>query len=330
MNKLLFVALVLIAIQACQTKSYVKNEGFVFGTMYHFTYESENGQDLEIEIKAKLEEFNRSLSTYDKNSIISRINQGDSGVVLDSYFINCFNKAKEISELTNGAFDMTVAPVVNAWGFGFDESIKADSNKIDSLMQLVGFIKISIVNNSIVKEKPGIMLDASAIAKGYGVDVAAEHIESKGIANYMVEIGGEVRVKGINAKGNIWRIGIDKPIESETLENRELQEVVSLNNKSLATSGNYRQFYEKNGVKYAHTINPETGFPAKNSLLSATVLANDCMTADALATAFMVMGVEKSINLANDLDSVEVYLIYTDSTNQYSIYNSENFIISNN
>ncbi len=326
MSKLLVsVILILLITQSCTKKTdYIKNEGFVFGTSYHFTYK--NNTNLEHDIKAVLNEFNASLSTYDTNSVISRINLNDTSVTVDGYFIKCFNTAYEISTITNGAFDITVAPVVNAWGFGFDESTTADSSKIDSLMQFVGFNKVKLIDKKIVKQSSGIMLDASAIAKGFGVDVAAQLLEDKGITNYMVEIGGEVRAKGLNPTGNLWRIGIDKPIDDVTATQRKLQAVVWLNNKSLATSGNYRQFYKKGGIKYSHTINPKTGYPARNSLLSTSVLANNCITADAFATAFMVLGLQKSIELSKTLDSIEVYFIYADTNSQnYKIYSSAGF-----
>ncbi len=313
-----------ILLYGCKTQTgYIKNEGYVFGTIYHFTYQS--NKNLEEKIKDKLLHFNASLSTYDSTSIISRINRNDTTVRADSFFIKCFNCAKEVSELSDGAFDMTVAPVVNAWGFGFDESTFADSAEIDSLMKFVGFHKVKLVGNKIIKENPGTMLDASAIAKGQGVDLAAEYLESLGIKNYMIEIGGEVRAKGVNAKGTFWRIGIDKPIDDVTASHREIQAIVSLENKSLATSGNYRQFYEKDGIKYSHTINPKTGFPARNSLLSTSVMADNCMQADAWATAFMVLGVDKSIELSEKLKNIEVYFIYSNTSQNYQIYASRGF-----
>lgn len=318
----LFLSIIILIGACAPQNNYIKNEGFVFGTMYHYTYQSEDGKSYETEIQEALSAFNSSLSTYDNNSIISKVNQNYADVELDSFFIACFKKGKEISETTNGAFDMTVAPVVNAWGFGFENLQNTDSTKIDSLMQFVGFNKVHLKNNRLVKDIPGIMLDASAIAKGYGVDIAAQILEQKGIDNYMVEIGGEVRARGVNPSGNYWRIGVDKPIEDETARHRELQAIIPLKNKSMATSGNYRQFYEKDGVKYSHTIDPKTGFPARHSLLSATVVANECMTADGFATAFMVMGVKKSIEITEKLNYLECYLIYTDSTNQFQTYAS--------
>lgn len=316
--------ILIVILSACNKQTeYISNTGYLFGTTYSFKYQHKN--DLQEELMKELQVFNRSLSTYDKESIISKINTNDPDVRTDAYFESCYQTATTISELTNGAFDMTIAPVVNAWGFGFDESIEADSSKIDSLMQFVGYKTILLKGHKLIKEKLGTQLDASAIAKGMGVDVAALILEKHGITDYMVEIGGEVRSKGINHKGNLWRIGIDKPIEGASVNNRQLQAVVSLKNKSLATSGNYRQFYEKDGIKYSHTINPQTGYPARSAILSASVLSPSCMSADAFATAFMVMGVDKSIELANELDSIDIYLIYMDTTQQYQIYASEGF-----
>jgi thiamine biosynthesis lipoprotein len=324
MKSLAILILGITIFTSCQQKTtFVKNEGYVFGTSYHFVYATVNGKDYENEIKQELQKFNSSLSTYDPNSFISRINQNDPSVEADSFFEQCFEKAKTVSELTHGAFDLTVAPIVNAWGFGFDESKHADSLLIDSLMQFIGYQKIKLEGKKLIKENPGIMLDASAIAKGQGVDVAANLLEKLGVKNYMVEIGGEVRARGFNPKNEIWKIGIDKPIDDPMVSNRQLQDVIMLKDKSMATSGNYRQFYEKNGVKYSHTINPKTGYPARNSLLSASVLASDCMTADAFATAFMVMGLDESIALSKKLNFVEVYFIYADSVNNYQIYTSD-------
>lgn len=318
--------IIAFALSSCSKKTeYVKNSGVIFGTTYSMIYEHPKGVDIQDDILAELHKFNNSLSNYDPNSTISRVNNNDPNVEIDPYFKQCFIRSQEISKITHGAFDITVAPVVNAWGFGYDESIQADSMKIDSLMQFVGYQKIKLANNKIIKEISGIKLDVSAIAKGFGVDVASRVIEKHGITNYMVEIGGEVRARGKNAKGKYWRIGIDKPIEDKEVSHRELEEVVNLKNKSLATSGNYRQYYEKDGIKYSHTINPKTGFPARSNLLSASVMADDCMTADAFATAFMVMGVEKSIELANSISDIEIYLIFSTDKNEFDVYASDGF-----
>jgi len=283
------------------------------------------GEDYQNEIEGKLRQFDQSLNSYDSTSIISRMNRNDSTAEADSLFETCFNKAREVSAITNGAFDITVGPLVNAWGFGFKNAQFIDSALIDSLMYYVGYKKVRLDQKKIIKEDKNIVIDVNAIAQGFSVDIIAAYLESKQIKNYMVEIGGELRVKGVNEEGGLWRIGIDKPIEGSDEENRELQDIVLLNSRSISTSGNYRQFYVKDGIKYAHTIDPKTGYPAMHSLLSATVLADDCMTADAYATACMVLGVAKSIELAKKLDYLDVYLIYTDSSSNYRIYYSKGF-----
>ncbi|MFA6400751.1 MAG: FAD:protein FMN transferase [Salinivirgaceae bacterium] len=319
-------ALIILLLNSCTEKaSYIRNSGYIQGTTYHFIYESPNGKDYQLELDAELRRFDLSLSNYEPYSIISRMNRNDSDVLADELFETCFKKAMEISETTDGAFDITVGPLVNAWGFGFEKENKIDNSMIDSLMKLVGFHKVKLIDKKLIKEDPKIKIDVNAIAQGYSVDVIAMFLEKKKVKNYMVEIGGELRVQGLNDKGLLWRIGIDKPIEGSTERNRELQEIVSLNNLILSTSGNYRKFYEKDGIKYSHTINPKTGYPSKSNLLSASVAAADCMTADALSTAFMVMGTEKSIELVNQLKNIEVYFISIDSTNQYQVYASDGF-----
>jgi thiamine biosynthesis lipoprotein len=318
MKHLIFSGLAIffvLIVGGCSSKSkeYVYNEGKVFGTFYHFVYDGGAG-DKHDEIKALLESFNKSLSTYDTLSTISRFNRGEKDVVADPYFTRVFNTAAEVSEKSNGAFDMTVAPLVNAWGFGFSKMDQVTDQVIDSLKQFVGMQYVSIKNGFVVSTKTGVMLDASAIAKGYGVDVVAEFLKDKGVSNYMVEIGGEVVTAGVNPKGNLWRIGIDKPVDDPMVINRELQLIIQISGKGLATSGNYRNFYVKDGKKFAHTINPKTGYPVQHSLLSASIIANDCMTADAYATACMVIGLDESMALIESLPGIEGCFIYqTDS-----------------
>lgn len=324
-KKIQLLVLAAILLCACQPakKDYQFNEGYIFGTIYHIIYDNPQAKDLKDEIVAKMNEFDHSLSTYKPNSIISRVNNNDSTVVLDHYFETVFNRSLEISKITDGAFDMTIAPLVNAWGFGFKNKLDPEDIPVDSLIQIVGFQKVRLLNHKVEKDDPRIMFDPSAIAKGYGVDVVADFLESKGITNYMVEIGGEIRVKGVSNKNKTWRVGIDKPIDDATLEKREIQDVLSLENGALATSGNYRQFYIKNGKKYAHTIDPKLGYPVQHSLLSASVIAPDCMTADAYATAFMVMGLEKSIRIVENDPDLEAYFIYTDEDGKYKTYSTD-------
>lgn len=321
---ILWAALLRILSSCSAPDAYVYNEGPVYGTYYHITYESPSGKDLHEEIKTKFQEFDHSFSTFNPNSTISKINRNEE-VIADQWFINCFKKAQEISDLTEGAFDITVAPLVNAWGFGFKHKENITPELIDSLLQITGYHKVKLEGHSVVKENENLMLDMSAIAKGYTSDLMAEFLASKGCKNYMVEIGGEVAAQGVNAKGNTWRIGINKPQETEIPISLEIQAIVEVSGKALATSGNYRNFYVENGKKFAHTINPKTGYPVEHSLLSATVMADDCMTADAFATAFMVIGLEKGVELAKKIPYIDVYFIYSDDSGFNKIYMSENF-----
>ena len=319
--KSIIITSIFFLLISCNNNSeYVSNAGFIHGTIYHITYESKTGVDLKKEIEKCMRNFDTSLSIYDTNSIISKVNKNDTFVVLDYHFKKVFEKAYEVSKNTQGAFDITVAPLVNAWGFGFEKMTNVDSAFIDSLLQYVGYQKVKLINDKVIKQNPNIMLDANAIAKGYSVDVVCKILSEKGIKNYLVEIGGEIRTKGVNKNNEIWKIGIDKPIEDTTLSSREIEEVVYLKNQAVATSGNYRQFYIKDGVKYSHTVNPKTGFPVTHSLLSASVFADDCMTADAYATAFMVLGLEKSIAIVNSDSKLEAYFIYSDKKGELRDY----------
>ncbi|MBT5527799.1 MAG: FAD:protein FMN transferase [Cytophagia bacterium] len=304
---------------SCSKKSYYQIQGATMGTYYHITFESERSKGVQEAIDEALIAVNNSLSTYIPQSTISRINKASEPIEVDSFFEEVFIAAKEVFKQTNGAFDPTVMPLVNAWGFGFDTLNHVDSLVIDSLMNYVGFDKVKLHDGKIIKDNPNIMLDFSAIAKGYGVDVIAELLESFGIENYMVEVGGEVRVKGLNPKSIAWRVAIEQPIDNKT-KSQVFDKYVSLSNKSIATSGNYRNFYMKQGNKIAHTINPKTGYPIINDLLSATVLHDKCMIADAYATAFMVLGSEKSIIVLDKLESLMTYLISREEDNEYCTY----------
>lgn len=238
----------------------------------------------------------------------------------DSLLTDVFMLAKSISEETDGAFDITVAPLVNAWGFGFDSSTNVSRETIDSLRQFVGFEKIALKDGKIVKQDSRTMLDCSAIAKGYGVDHVARLLDSKGVENYMIDIGGELVLKGKNPKMNVWRIGINKPIDDSLSVNQELQTVIEITNAGLATSGNYRNFYYKDGKKYAHTIDPRTGYPVQHNILSSTVVAKDCATADAYATSFMVLGLDSAKAICNAHPELDAYFIYERKDGKMDIY----------
>ena len=289
---------------------YQKASGLIFGTMYSVTYQSKT--DLKSSIDSMLKVFDGSLSPFNDTATISRINRNER-VIADELFATVFRKSLEVSEATDGAFDITVAPLVNAWGFGFKQVSFPDSIMVDSLLQLTGYEKVSMnEQGEVVKQDERMMLNCSAIAKGYAVDVIANLLKSKGVKNMMVDIGGEVVVHGKNPKEKKWRIGINKPVDDSLATNQELERIVEITNAAIATSGNYRNFYYNNGKKYAHTIDPSTGYPVQHSLLSATVVANDCMTADAYATAFMVMGVEKALEMAESNPDIEAFFIFSD------------------
>lgn len=289
---------------------YQKTSGLIFGTMYSVTYQSKT--DLKSEIDSMLKVFDGSLSPFNDTATISRINRNEQ-VIADELFTTVFRRSMEISQATGGAFDITVAPLVNAWGFGFKQGRFPDSLMVDSLLQITGYQKVSMTEaGEVTKQDERMMLNCSAIAKGFAVDVIANLLKSKGVENMMVDIGGEVVVCGKNPHSKKWRIGINKPVDDSLATNQELQTVVEITDAAMATSGNYRNFYYNNGKKYAHTIDPHTGYPVQHSLLSATVVAKDCMTADAYATAFMVMGVEKSMEMAESNPEIEAMFIYSD------------------
>lgn len=296
--------------------------GHAQGTTYHIVYYDQQERNFKEEIEHILKDFDASLSTYIPTSIISKINTNQPNVKVDTYFITCFKKAKEIWKATQGAFDPTVYPLVNAWGFGPGKKLIVKQTLIDSILKFVGFEKIELQGNKVLKKDPRVSLDFNAFAQGYSVDVVAQFLSSKGLTSFLVEIGGEVYAKGQKPNGKYWTVGIEKPIENKESQN-PFKAVVKLENRSLATSGNYRKFIIENGVKYAHSINPKTGYPSKNNLLSASVFASDCITSDATATAIMVMGLKKGIAYLNAHPSEQAYLIYSDEKGNYQVYESQ-------
>ena len=299
--------------------TYRTDEGRIFGTVYHITY-SHDADASEL-IRKKLEEVNSVFSTFEEESEISKINTNSHAESISPMFREVFTLSQVVSEQTDGAFDITVAPLVNAWGFGFKNADNVTPKMIDSLRTFVGFHKVKLTSaGRIEKQDPRTMLDCSAIAKGYGTDMVARLLDSIGSANYMVEVGGEIVVKGINAKGKSWRIGINKPIDNATTG--ELQTMLDISGIAMATSGNYRRFYIKGNKKFAHTIDPSTGYPVSHTLLSATILAPTCAVADAYATAFMVMGMDKAKAVLDRHPELEAYFIYTDDKGELATWAS--------
>lgn len=313
----LILATIWILARRNQKAEFNTASGFVFGTVYKIAYQHD--ADLKPEIEAELKRFDQSLSPFNDSSVISRVNRNEE-LVTDSFFQTCFNRSMEISRETKGAFDITIAPLANAWGFGFKKGAFPDSLMIDSLLQITGYEKVKLENGKVVKQDPSVMLSCSAVAKGYSVDVIARLLDRKGIKNYMVDIGGEVVVKGKNATGDLWRIGINKPYDDSLAVKQDIQVVLNLTDLGMATSGNYRNYYYKDGKKYAHTIDPRTGYPVQHSILSSTVIAEDCMTADALATSFMVMGLEEAEKFCKANPMIDAYFIYSGENGEFKTY----------
>lgn len=296
---------------------YQKNSGFVFGTVYNITYQSE--QDLQKDIEAELKKVDNALSTFNPNSVISKVNRNEK-VEVNDMFAQVFRLAEDISSQTYGAFDITVAPMVNAWGFGFKSGKMPDDRTVDSLKNIVGFNKVKLQGRRVVKQNPATMLDCSAIAKGFGCDVVARFLHSKGIKNFMVEIGGEIVTCGVSDARMPWRIGVTKPTDDSLNVSEEVQTVLNVTNKAMATSGNYRNFYYKDGKKYAHTIDPHTGRPVQHNILSATVIADDCATADAYATSFMVLGLQRARKVLEKHPELMAYFIYSDAKGRNAVW----------
>lgn len=309
----------ILIIRQQQSTPYQKNTGLIFGTTYSVTYQYD--KDLLSEIEAALKTVDEQFSMFNNQSVVAHLNNGESPK-LSNEFIDVFKLARQISEDTNGAFDITVAPLVNAWGFGFKNEQTPTHEQVDSLRQLIGYQYVNLNGNTITMQKPGMMLDFSAIAKGYGVDVVARLLERHDIKNFMVEIGGEITTRGINPERVPWKIGVNKPNEDALDDSHELQTILNVTDKSMATSGNYRNFYVKDGKKYAHTIDPKTGYPVQHSLLSATVLADQCAKADAYATSFMVMGMDGAKQILERHKDLMAYLIYTDRKGNLTVWYS--------
>ncbi|MBO4250422.1 MAG: FAD:protein FMN transferase [Paludibacteraceae bacterium] len=290
--------------------TYYHNEGNIFGTYYNIRYEA--SEDLQEEIKAAFREFDNSLSLFNPHSILSAVN-ANRDTMTNAVFEAMFNEAARVNALSNGAFDITVAPLVNYWGFGnkerFHDHETTRSRDMDSIRSFIGFDKVSLVNHHIIKSDPRVQLDGGAVAKGQACDVIADLLRNHDSYNYLVDIGGEVVAKGYNSKGEPWHIGITKPNLNNEGAQADLQEILAVTDIAMATSGNYRNYYYEAGERRSHTIDPRTGFPVQHSLLSATVVSKSCMRADALATACMVLGAEQALDMISRAGDAACYLI---------------------
>ena len=303
-----------------------QNVGAALGTSYSLIYLSNQSLDFQKEIDSVFRVVNQSLSTYMPNSDISKINRGDSTLVVDAMFREIFNLSKEIFEETDGYFDPTVGVLVDAWGFGPGEQMDLDSTRVDSLLKYVGFNKVTLADNhTIKKSNPNIHFDFNAIAKGYSIDRLARLMDQKKIKDYLLEVGGEVVAKGTNtSKGKQWVIGIDDPQEEES---REIKMMINLEDRALASSGNYRHFRVDSltGIKYVHTVDPKTGFTKNANTLGVTLLADTCARADAYATALMAMNLEDAIKLLTGKRELDAYIIYLDEKGVTQEFMTEGF-----
>ena len=316
---LVLTAIIIVIVRQQKTIPFQHNTGFIFGTIYNITYQSDD--DLQTEIEGELKKVDESLSTFNKTSTISKINQGKD-VKVDDMFAEVFTLGENIAKETDGAFDMTVAPMVNTWGFGFKTGKEPSKAVVDSLRNIVGYQKIKMEKKHIIKQNPNTMLDCSAIAKGFGSDVVAKFLRQKGIKNFIIEIGGEIVTYGLNEKRVPWKIGVTKPVDDSLNNQQEIQTILNVTNKAMATSGNYRKYYYKNGKKYAHTIDPKTGYPVQHNILSSTVFADNCATADAYATAFMVTGLDGAKKILAKHPELMAYFIYADQNGKNAVWYS--------
>ena len=321
LSALFLVALIVGTVFILSGSKYYTNEGQIFGTTYHITYAGTN--DLDKEIRAELQRVDDALSMFNKQSVLSKFNRNEKYDVSNARFNDVVRLSLQLSRETDGAFDITVAPLVNEWGFGFKHRERINASKIDSLRAFVGYDKLFYEGNRLNKRDSRVTIDCGAVAKGYGVDCVARLLSSKGCTNYMVEIGGEVVVKGKNAKGKKWTIGINKPVDDSTKTVSEVQSILHVSDCGIATSGNYRNFYYVDGCKVSHTIDPKTGQPVQHSLLSATVLTPSCAKSDALATSFMVMGLDRAKAFLAKHKDVQAYFIFADGQGKYNVWMTE-------
>lgn len=318
----------LLLVTSCspKTKQYATVDGFAQGSTYHIVYNDPQGRDLRNDIEELLEDFDNSLSVYNPSSLLTRLNGNDTSAVPDKWFTECLDISRGISDDTDGAFDVTLRPLIAAYRIGTDDTPHILSQReIDSIRAFTGYKKVRIENGRLVKDDPRLALDFNAIAQGYSSDLMGAMFDSLGIRDYMVEIGGEILCKGRNPQGKEWRVGIDRPVEGNMVPGEDLQTILELTDRGLVTSGNYRKFaFDENGNKVTHTIDPHTLKPAVHNLLSATIIAPTSAIADGYATACMVIGLEKSKQLLERHPEMEAYLVFSQPDGSMGVYTTPN------
>ncbi len=325
MNKVhILYFIILISLFGCNQQKSIRIVGEAQGTYYMISYYGAEMPDLQNEIDSLLTLFDESVSLWVENSIISKVNANDPSVLIDRYFSDIFMLSQQVAMETDGAFDFTVGPLIKAWGFGKNGALDIDSTHIDSLLSYTGPGKVTLFKNQVIKKDDRVQIDFNGIAQGYSVDMIAGFLKDKGIDNFIVDIGGEVRANGQKPDGSSWKVGIEKPAADAEAE-RELTIVIELNNKSVATSGNYRKYIEKDGKRYSHIIDPETGYPAMHNLLSVTIIYDNAALADAYATACMVMGLEKALKFVDSRQNMEAFFIFTNEKGEYQTKATDGF-----
>jgi len=301
----------------------IRSDGYAQGTTYSIQYYDNQNRNFDNEFAQLLAEFDLIFSAYDSSSIVSRVNRNENHVIVDSLFIECFDKSMKISNQTKGDFDITVGPLVNAWGFGTKQKKQVDGHIIDSLLKFVGYKNVFIFKKTVIKKDKRITLDFNAIAQGFSTDLVSRFLLSKGVTNFLINIGGEVYANGFEGNGDSWKVGIEMPNENNSDSLNPIKATLLVKNLAVSTSGNYRKFYIENGVKYSHEINPHNGYPAKNNLLSATIVTKDCASADGYATACMVMGLEKSIAFLKSHTEIDAFLYYSKPDGSIAIFKTK-------
>jgi len=312
MKRVLYIVLGVILISCSKQPQKINYSGVTQGSYFSISYFDEENRHFEVEFDSIFREVDNSVSLWNENSIIRKVNRNED-VVVNQIFKDNFEWARKASEFSDGAFDATIGPLVSAWGFHYKKELEMTPEMVDSIRQLVDYHKVEIIDNKVVKANPNMTLDFNAVAQGYTTDLIGKFLETKGICNYLVDVGGEIMARGTKPNGEMWTIGIEKPTENYDSE-RSVQIKINLKDKGIVTSGNYRKYIEKDGVRYSHSIDPKTGYPVEHNLLSATVIADNTSWADCLATICMLVGKEKASELLENQD-VEAYFIYVDNDN---------------
>ena len=311
MKKIIYTLLLCCFLTNCNTVEKQQFFGATQGSYYSITYYDELNRDFHHDFDSIFREIENSLSLWNENSIIRKVNRNDTNVVLNDIFIDNFNYAIKTAELSGGLFDPTIGPLVHAWGFHFKEGMEMTPEIVDSIKQLVDYRKIKIEDGKVIKENPLMTLDFNAVAQGYTTDMIGDFLISKNVNNFLVDVGGEILAKGCKPNGDFWKIGVEKPAEDKE-SNRIVQEIVKLKDRSIVTSGNYRKYIERNGKRYSHSLNPKTGYPSENSLLSATIICDNTTWADCLASVCMIIGKDAAVEMLKTQENVEAYFIYLD------------------